>query len=65
MEYKELSTKTVSELTSLLAEKRGALRQFRFASTGSRTTNVKDGRNTRRQIARILTALRGVKVTQK
>ncbi|MBI4121115.1 MAG: 50S ribosomal protein L29 [Parcubacteria group bacterium] len=60
MQYKELQSKGVDELKKLIREKRKALRLFRFGSAGSRTKNVKEGRNLRRDIARILT-----KVTEK
>ena len=49
--------KTEKELKSLLAEKRLALRTFRFAVAGSNTRNVKEGRSLKRDIARIQTIL--------
>lgn len=52
--YKE---KTETELKKLLAEKREVLAKFRFGISGSRTKNVKEGRNTKQEIARILTIL--------
>lgn len=51
------SKKTDSDLEKALREKRKALREFRFGSAGSRTRNVKEGHNLRRDIARILTEL--------
>lgn len=54
----DTQNKTVEELQKLLAEKREGLRSFRFGITGSGTRNVKDGRNSKRDIARILTELR-------
>ncbi|TSC66994.1 MAG: hypothetical protein CEO19_404 [Parcubacteria group bacterium Gr01-1014_73] len=53
-----LTEKTVPELEHLLAEKREALRKFRFGIAGSKSRNVKEGRNTRKEIARILTEIR-------
>jgi ribosomal protein L29 len=49
--------KSVSELKKLLEEKRAALESFRFTISGSKVKNVKESRNTRRDIARILTEL--------
>jgi ribosomal protein L29 len=46
--------KDVSELKKLLAEKRGALREFRFSMKGSRVRNTKEGSVLRKDIARIL-----------
>lgn len=48
---------TDAELEKELREKRKTLQQFRFGSAGSRTRNVKEGHNVRRDIARILTEL--------
>ena len=53
-EYKEM-TKEVLEKT--LSEKRTALRGFRFGVSGSRVKNVKEVRNLKKDIARILTRL--------
>ena len=49
--------KTVETLQAELAEKREALRVFRFGGAGSRSRNVREGRNLRKDIARILTEL--------
>jgi ribosomal protein L29 len=56
---KELRTKTESELIALLADKREALRLFRFGIAGSKTRNVREGRGIRKTIAHILTLLNG------
>ena len=53
---KELIKKTEKELIQLLSEKREALRVFRFTS-GSKTKNIKEGQNLRKDIARIMTLL--------
>ena len=45
-------------MQKLVADKREALRVFRFEGAGSRTRNVREGRNLRREIAQILTELR-------
>ena len=54
-EYKDT---TIEELHKLIADKRTALRVFRFGGAGSRTRNVREGRNLRKEIARMLTELR-------
>ncbi len=48
----------VAELQKLIADKRESLRVFRFGGAGSRTRNVREGRNVRREIAQIMTELR-------
>ena len=47
--------KSDTDLGKLLVEKREALRAFRFAIAGTKTRNVKEGKNLRKEIARILT----------
>ena len=54
---KDLKKKSVKDLEKMLKEKREELRDFRFKSAGSRTRNVREGRNTRHEIALILTEL--------
>lgn len=49
--------KSGPELQKLLADKRQALRAFTFGLSGSKTTNVKAGKNIRREIAQLLTVL--------
>ncbi len=49
--------KSRSELEKLLEEKREAARAFTFGLSGSKTTNVKQGRLLRREIAQLLTLL--------
>ncbi|MEX0673047.1 MAG: 50S ribosomal protein L29 [Candidatus Paceibacterota bacterium] len=46
-----------SELGKALNEKRKELREFRFNIAGTKTRDVKEGRNLRKDIARILTEL--------
>ncbi|MEX0932389.1 MAG: 50S ribosomal protein L29 [Parcubacteria group bacterium] len=52
--YKGKETK---DLVKALYEKREELRNFRFGTTGAKSTNTKEGRNLRKSIARILTEL--------
>jgi len=54
---KDFINKTAADLHSLLAEKRVALRDFRFGSTGGKVKNVKEGRALRTDISRIMTTL--------
>ena len=54
---KELKKKTDKELAILLAEKRVALRAFRFGVSGSSTRNVKEGSLLKKDIARVLTLI--------
>ena len=54
---KKASTKEIGAGDATkIAEARKKLRQFRFQGAGSRAKNVHEGRNLRREIARLLTA---------
>jgi ribosomal protein L29 len=53
----DFKTKTAEELNRLVADNRQKLQTFRFAMTGGKTKNVKEGRNLRKEIARILTEM--------
>ena len=55
---KDLALKTPADLSKLISEKREALRAFRFGAAGAKTKNVREGRVIRKDIARIMTALR-------
>ena len=57
IKMKEYLNKTIPDLANLLFEKRTALRNFRFGSTGGKQKNVKEGRSHRTEIARIMTTL--------
>ena len=54
---KEYKDKTPKDLAKLIAEKREAIRNFRFGSTGSKIKNVKLGRTLKKEIAQIMTEL--------
>lgn len=54
---KDLIKKTEKELKALLAEKREALRTFRFAMSGGKTKNLKEGAKLKKEIAQIMTIL--------
>ena len=51
----DLGGKSDTDLGKLLVEKREALRAFRFGIAGTKTRNVKEGKNLRKEIARIMT----------
>jgi len=57
--------KTMKDLQKLLTEKRKVLRDFYFAVAGGKMTDVKSAKNTRKDIARILTELHKSKETGK
>jgi ribosomal protein L29 len=56
-----VNEKAEPELMKLLQEKREELRAFHFNVTGAKVKNVKLARNTKKQIARVLTQLTGIK----
>ena len=56
-----MNGKTELELMKLLQDKREELRSFHFNMSGSKVKNVKLAKNTRQQIARILTELNKLK----
>ena len=49
--------KSTGELVKTLGEKRKTLYDFRFGTAGSKTRNVKEGRNLKKEIARVMTEL--------
>lgn len=49
--------KSADELKKLLGEKRAALEAFRFNISGSKVKNIKESKNIRHDVARILTEL--------
>ena len=57
MKIKELRQKTAKELEDLLAESRQRLGQLKFDLASKKLKNIREIRNLRRQIARILTIL--------
>lgn len=54
----DYSKQDIPELQKALADKRESLRSFRFSISGSRARNVREGRELRKDIARIMTELR-------
>lgn len=57
MEIKELKTKTTSELQYLLAQHREKLRELRFKDSNRQLKNIREIRQNRETVARILTVL--------
>ena len=53
----DIKDQKTEDLMKEMADKCEALRSFRFGESGSRTRNVREGRNIRRGIARIMTEL--------
>ncbi|HEY4516123.1 MAG TPA: 50S ribosomal protein L29 [Candidatus Paceibacterota bacterium] len=58
---KNIKGKSATELNDLLAQKKVALRDFRFGLAGSKSRNIKEGRGLKRDIARVKTELRSKK----
>ena len=54
----ELAKETTEGLKKQVGTLREQLRVFRFEGAGSRRRNVREGREVRKQIARVLTELR-------
>lgn len=57
MEIKELKTKSEAELQQLLAQYREKLRELRFKDSNRQLKNIREIRQTRETVARILTVL--------
>jgi ribosomal protein L29 len=57
IKMKDITNKTPTDLTKMIAEKQELLRVFRFGGAGAKTKNVKEGRTVRKDIARIMTVL--------
>ncbi len=61
MNYKEIDSKSQNELTGLLGEQRTALHRLRMQRGINQLKDVREIRETRKDIARILTKLRALK----
>ncbi len=57
MEFKELQTKSVSELHRLLAESREKLRELRFKDANKQLKDVREVRRERKLQAQLLTLI--------
>lgn len=53
----ELKKKTENELKLILKEKKEGLRVFKFAMSGAKVKNLKEGSKLKKDIARIMTLL--------
>lgn len=60
----ELTKETPESLQKMIADKREALRVFRFEGAGSRRRNVREARTLRKGIARVMTELTARKVAE-
>lgn len=58
----DFKNKTKEEIEKLLSEKRLALKGFRFGIAGSKVKNMKEGGDLKREIARMITAINGMKL---
>lgn len=58
IKIKELRQKEKSELKALVKKKRSELLDFKFKLNKGKTKNVKEGKNIRKEIARILTIIK-------
>ncbi len=59
--FTKLAGKTQKDLLKLLVEKKDALQSFRLGNTKSKTKNVKEGRNIRKEIAQIMSIIDSAK----
>jgi ribosomal protein L29 len=60
MKITEIEKKSEKELQILLQEKKESLRHYRFNLVGGKVKNVKEGKNIKKDIARIFTVLNKV-----
>jgi ribosomal protein L29 len=61
MKSSEIKGKDQKTLADMLKTKRDALRAFTFSTAGSKSRNVKEGHNLKKDIARILTEVNTTK----
>ena len=64
MKMKDLIKKKDTDLEKLLKEKRESYKSFRFGITGTKTRNVKEGKELRRDVAHILTEINKRRLTR-
>lgn len=57
MKISEFKTKSMKDLRKLISDKKDALQAFRLGNSRSKTKNVKEGREIRKDIARIMTVM--------
>jgi len=61
MDIKDIKKNTKAELEKMLEEKKVALNAFKFGIAGSKIKNVREGREIKKSIAKIITVLKDVK----
>ncbi|MFA7208948.1 MAG: 50S ribosomal protein L29 [Parcubacteria group bacterium] len=61
MKIKEIREKSMEELKKFLSEKREAVRKLRFDIAAKQVKNIREMRNYKRDIAKILTILKETK----
>ena len=65
MDFKEIKTKTEAELHRLLADHRDKLREARFKDASRQLKDVREIREIKKTIARLLTTLKKSVLTKK
>ncbi len=65
MDFKEIKTKSISDLHKLLADTRENLRDLRFKAFAGSLKKVREIRLKKREIARILTIINKQKIIKK
>jgi ribosomal protein L29 len=58
MKYNAIKKLSADEMMKALAENRSKVRAFRTAMAGGRSGNLREGKNARRTVARLLTAIK-------
>lgn len=61
MKIKELKEKNIEELRKLLNEKKEQIRKLRFNVTSKQVKNTRECRNTRKDVAKMLTLINASK----
>lgn len=62
MDLKELKTKSISELHSILADLRDKLRELRFKDSSKQLKDVRSIRSIKKEIAQVLTLINKDKI---
>lgn len=65
MDFKELKTKTISELQDILSDLRDKLRDFRFKDSSKQLKNIREIRKAKKNIAQVLTLINKNKENKK
>ena len=62
---KDLVGKSEKELQAMVHQMQGSLQKFRFGVSGGKAKNVKEGKNLRKDIARVMTEMSARRVAAK